>query len=174
MPLLQRRDWLRYADPSSFDGRVRRWNFFMFRGRIPIAILLVLTLPLQSFGAGACCQAGEKSCCSASIDKPDVQAKSCCSRIQTEAEQLGCKHCAAARGKSNQPSLEQCTCQCKKNSHDRPAADQRRQFEFESILASHNSVVAVADPPAPSTLKIDFADWQPELRLHAIHCVWLN
>lgn len=145
----------------------------MFRCRIPIAIFLALTLPLQSFASGTCCQRGQESCCSASAKQSDGQAKSCCSRIPTEAQPSGCKHCAAAKAKSTQSSLERCTCHCKKNPSDRPATKSRRELNFESILASQDSVVVVASPLAPSRLKVEFTDRSPGLRLHAIHCVWL-
>jgi len=146
----------------------------MFRCRIPIAILLALTLPLQLSASGSCCQAGQESCCSAPVDESDAQSKSCCSRTPTKAESTGCKHCAAAKAKSSQSSLERCTCHCKKNPSDRPVTDQKRQLNFESILAAQDSVFSVASPLAPSPLKVAFTDRPPGLRLHAIHCVWLN
>ena len=146
----------------------------MYRCRIPIAVLLALTLPLQSFARGSCYQAGQRSCCSVSVGKSDAKAKSCCSRIPTNTEPTGCKHCAAVRARSSQSSFERCTCHCKKDHQKRPATVQRRQFEFESILASQAPIFVVASPLAPSPLKVEFADRSPGLRLHAIHCVWLN
>jgi len=144
----------------------------MFRCRIPIAILLVLTLPLQSFARGTCCQSGQKSCCSVSVDKSDAQSKSCCT--QTETQPTGCKHCAAAKAKSIQSSLERCTCHCKKNPQERPATEFRRELHVESILTSQDSIFAVTQPPIPAPLKIEITNQSPGLRLHAIHCVWLN
>lgn len=145
----------------------------MFRCRIPIAILLALTLPLQSFASGGCCQTGQDSCCSVSGKRPDDQAKSCCSSTTAKAQPTGCKRCAAAKEKSNQSSLERCTCNCKKNPQDRPATESRRQLNVESVLASQGSIFEVALPPIPARLKIEVADRSPGLRLHAINCVWL-
>ena len=146
----------------------------MYRCRIPIAILLALTLPLQSFATGSCCQAGQKSCCSVSVDKSDAQSKSCCSSTPERAESTGCKRCAAAKARSSQPFLERCTCHCKKTPSDRPLTDQRRHLKFESIPASQQPTFSVAQTPNPALLKIEVIDQSPGLRLHAIHCVWLN
>ena len=144
----------------------------MFRCRLPIAILLALTLPLQLSASGSCCQSGQESCCLVSVDKSYAQSKSCCS--QAETQPTGCKHCATAKAKSSQPSLEGFTCHCKKNPSDQPATNQKRQQYFESILAAQDSVFSVANPPIPAPLKIEFTDRSLGLRLHAIHCVWLN
>ena len=146
----------------------------MFRCRVPIAILLALTLPLQLSASGSCCQAGQESCCSVSADTSDAQSKSCCSRTPTKAESTGCNQCAAAKAQSSPSSLERCTCHCKKNPSDRPVTESRRELHVESILASQDSIVVVASPLAPSPLKVAFTDRSPGLRLHAIHCVWLN
>lgn len=144
----------------------------MFRCRIPIAILLVLTLPLQSFARRTCCQTGQKSCCSISADKSDAQLKSCCT--QTEAQPTGCKHCAAAKAKSIQPSLERCTCHCKQNPQERPATEFRRELRVESIFASQDSIFEFAELAVSARVKIEVTNQSPRLRLHAIHCVWLN
>jgi hypothetical protein len=143
----------------------------MFRCRIPIAILLVLTLPLQSLVGGSCCQQGKESCCSASGD----QAKSCCSRTTTNAQPSGCKHCAATEenAKTDLSSVDSCNCHCKQNSKERPATEHRRQLNVESILTAQDSLFVVAQPPVPSPLKIEVTDRSPGLRLHVLHCVWL-
>ena len=148
----------------------------MFRCRIPIAIFLALTLPLQSFASGTCCQRGQESCCSASVKQSDGQAKSCCSRIPTEAQPSGCKHCVAARNnaKTNSAAVDRCSCHCKRNPQDRPATEYRRQLHAESALASQGSIFVAAQPSIPAPLKIEVTDQSLGLRLHAIHCVWLN
>jgi hypothetical protein len=147
----------------------------MFRCRIPIAIFLALTLPLQSFASGTCCQRGQESCCSISSNQSDGQAKSCCSRIPTEAQPSGCKHCAAAKenAKTNSAAVDRCSCHCKRNPQDRPATEYRRQLHVESVLASQGSIFVAAQPSIPARLKIEVADRLPGLRLHAINCVWL-
>jgi hypothetical protein len=148
----------------------------MFRCRIPIAILLALTLPLQSFASGTCCQSGQESCCSALVKQSDGQAKSCCSRIPTKAQPSGCKHCAAARNnaKTDSAAVDRCSCHCKRNPRDRPATESRRKLHVGSVLASQGSIFVAAQPSIPAPLKIDVTDQSPGLRLHAIHCVWLN
>jgi hypothetical protein len=148
----------------------------MFRCRIPIAIFLALTLPLQSFASGSCCQTGQDSCCSVSGKQSDDQVKSCCSRIPTEAQPSGCKHCVAARNnaKTNSAAVDRCSCHCKKNPQDRPATESRRKLHVESVLASQGSIFVVAQSSLPAPLKLAVTDRSPGLRLHAIHCVWLN
>lgn len=143
----------------------------MFRCRISIAILLALTLPLQLSASGSCCQTGQKSCCTASVDKSDGQAKSCCT--QTDSRPTGCRHCAAAKEKSKQSSVDRCKCHCKKNPQDRPATESRREPHVESILSPQGSTYLVAQPSIPTRLKIEVTDRSPGLRLHAIHCIWL-
>jgi len=147
----------------------------MFRCRIPIAIFLALTLPLQSFASGTCCQRGQESCCSISSNQSDGQAKSCCSRIPTEAQPSGCKHCAAARNnaKKDSAAVDRCSCHCKRNPQDRPATESRRELHVESALASQGSIFVAAQPSIPAPLKIEVTDRSLGLRLHAIHCVWL-
>ncbi len=147
----------------------------MFRCRIPIAILLALTLPLQSFASGTCCQRGQESCCSVSVKQSDSQAKSCCSRIPTEAQPSGCKHCAAAKEntKTNSAAVDRCSCHCKNNPQDRPATGARRELHVESVLACQSSIFVVAKPSIPTPLRIEVTDQSPGLRLHVIHCVWL-
>jgi hypothetical protein len=144
----------------------------MFRCRISIAIVLALTLPLQLSASGSCCQAGQESCCSAPAEKSDAQSKSCCSHVETQS--TGCKHCAAAKAQSSQSSLERCTCHCKENPSDRQVTKSRRELYFESILASQDAIFSDAQTPTPAPLKVEFTGQSPRLRLHAIHCVWLN
>jgi hypothetical protein len=147
----------------------------MFRCRIPIAILLALTLPLQSFASGTCCQRGQESCCSVSVKQSDSQAKSCCSRIPTEAQPSGCKRCAAANqnAKTHSAAVDRCSCHCKNNPQDRPATESRRELHVESVLACQSSIFVVAKPSIPTPLRIEVTDQSPGLRLHVIHCVWL-
>ena len=147
----------------------------MFRCRIPIAIFLVLTLPLQSFASGTCCQKGQDSCCSVSANQPQDQKESCCSRTPAEAQPTGCKHCAAAEEstKAKQSSVDRCGCHCKQNPTERPATENRRQLNVESILTPRDSHFVVAKPLVPSPLKVEFTDRSPGQSLHAIHCVWL-
>jgi hypothetical protein len=147
----------------------------MFRCRIPIAILLVLTLPLQSLVRGSCCQRGKESCCSVSFEQSNDQTKSCCSRTTANAQSSGCKHCAAAKenAKTNLSSVDSCNCHCKQNSKERPATEHRRHLNVESILAAQDSVFVVAQPPVPAPLNIEVTDRSPGIRLHAIHSVWL-
>jgi hypothetical protein len=147
----------------------------MFRCRIPIAILLSLTLPLQSFARGTCCQAGQDSCCSVSVTQPDTQAKSCGSRTPTKAEPIGCQHCTAAKvnAETKLAVVDRCSCHCKESPQDRPATERRRQLNFESIQAPQSSIFVVALPSILAPLKIEVTDQSPGLRLHVIHCVWL-
>lgn len=147
----------------------------MFRCRIPIAIFLALTLPLQSFASGSCCQTGQDSCCSVSGKQSDHQAKSCYSNTAKKAQPTGCKHCAAARENetANQSSLDGCNCHCKKNPQDRPATESRRQLNVESVLASQGSIFEFVQSSTTTRLKIEVSDQSLRLRLHAIHCVWL-
>lgn len=147
----------------------------MFRCRIQTAIFLALTLPLQSFASGSCCQTGHDSCCSVSGKQSDDQAKSCCSNTAKKAQPTGCKHCAAAREdeKANQSSLVGCRCHCKKNPQHRPATESRRQLNVASVLASQSSIFEVAPQSIPARLKIEVTNRSPGLRRHAIHCVWL-
>lgn len=148
----------------------------MLRCRIPIAILLALMLPLQSFASGTCCQAGQGSCCSISTSQPAGLTTSCCSRIAIDAPPAGCRNGAAARedAEKNSTVVDRGSCHCKKNPQDRPATDSRRQLDFESFHTFHETAFAVAGLTVYSPLKVDFTDRSPGLRLHAIYCVWLN
>jgi hypothetical protein len=147
----------------------------MFQCRVPIAILLVLTLPLQSFASGSCCQRGQESCCSASVKQSNNHAKTCCSRTTTNTQSSGCKHCAAAEenAETNLSSVGSCNCHCKQNPKERPATEYRRQLNVESILISRDSLFVVAQSPVPAPLKIEVTDQSLGLRLNVIHCVWL-
>lgn len=147
----------------------------MFRCRIPIAILLVLTLPLQSFASGSCCQRGQGTCCSASVEQSNERAGTCCSRTTANSQSSGCKHCAAAEENvdANQSSVDTCNCHCKQGPKERPAAEHRRQLNVESILIPRDSHFVVVQSSVPAPLNIEVSDRSPRLRMHAIHCVWL-
>jgi len=147
----------------------------MFRCRIPIAILLALTLPMQPFASGTCCHRGQESCCSASVKQSNDQTKSCCSQSMTNAQASGCKHCAAAKvnANSNSAAVDRSNCHCKKNPLERPATEQRRQLNVESILNPQGSIFVVAQPSIPAPLKFEFIDRSPRRCLHVLHCVWL-
>jgi len=146
----------------------------MLRCRIPVAMLLALTLPMQSFAGGRCCQSGHGICCSVSVKQSNDQASSCCSQSRTTAQPGQCKHCAAAEnGKANQPSVDRSNCHCKQNPQERPATEQRRPLSLESILIPQDSLFVVVRRSAPSPLKFEFIDRSQGRRLHVLHCVWL-
>lgn len=146
----------------------------MFRCRILIAILLAVTLPLQSFVRGSCCQRGKESCCSAASEQSNNQAKSCCSRATTGGQPRGCQFCAAAENdNADQPSVDRGSCHCKQNPKECPATEHRRQLIVESSLIPQGSRFIVAKPLVSAPVKVEVTGRSPGLRLHAIHCVWL-
>lgn len=170
--LLQQIDRLRYSNRSQCPAQ----ECPMLRCRVPIAILVALTLPLPSFAIGTCCGGGQASCCSVSAPQHDGLTASCCKGIAVDAQASGCRNCAAARQETEQNAtvVDRCSCHCKKNPENRPASDQRRELNFESFHTFNDTMVAIVALPAPSPLKVAFTDRPSRLRLHAIHCVWLN
>ena len=154
----------------------------MLRCRFPIAVLLVLTLPLQSFAGGSCCQRGRGSCCSQLKDSQQTPASSCCSLEKSPApsseckQSSECKHCAVTDQKDEPKtsSADGCRCHCKKNPRDRPVTLHQRQLSIASILTPHDSLFVPVLSPVRTRPQIEVIDRSPGLRLHAAYTVWLN
>lgn len=148
----------------------------MLRCRIPIAVLLILALPLQSFAGEGCCQSGGETCCSQPGDSQQTQIASCCSREKSPGESPGCPNCAAAKRKveTATSSVNQCRCQCKKSPSEPPVTIQRRQLSLAFVPTPHESLFVSSLRPVRTRLPIEVTDRSPGLRLHAINSVWLN
>ena len=162
-------------------------KFLMLRCRFPIAVLLILTLPLQSFAGGSCRQRGGGSCCSQLKDSQlkdsqQMPASSCCSLEKSPAQpseckqSSECKHCAATdqKDESKTSSADGCRCHCKKNPRDRPVTLHQRQLSIASILTPHDSLFVPVLSPVRTRPQIEVIDRSPGIRLHAVYTVWLN
>lgn len=153
----------------------------MLRCRVPIAVMLILTLPLQSFAGGSCCQGGGISCCSQLagsqlIESQQTLASSCCSLEKSLTRSTTCKRCADADQK-NEPNTsfgDRCRCHCKKIPKDRPVTQHQRPLSIALMLKPHDSQFVPVHSSVRTRPQIEAIDSSPGIRLHAYFEVWRN
>lgn len=149
----------------------------MYRFRIPIALLLILALPLQGFGRVSCCQRGGLNCCSQAHGAAQNR-KTCCQEGRKQTSRH-CSNCLAAEKERDETepvsfgAAGGCRCQIKSAPCEQPLKPLSWRTTISAVRAECTFAFVSARLPA-LTLSYQWkGDEKLPLRVHAMNSVWL-